>query len=374
MTDVVVVAAVRSPFGRRGGGLAGLHPVDLLGSILGALAERSGVDPATVGQVVGGCVEKAGEQAFNVTRTAWLSAGLPSAVPASTIDAQCGSAQQAFTAAYALVAAGIVDSAVACGVESMSRVPMATTFTSGPGEPISPSFLERYPFPDQFASAEAIAASWGVTREDCDALALRSNARALAARDAGHGAAGLAAVAGVVADETIRVAPPEKLAGLPTLRDGAVHTAATASKIADGAAALLLMDADRAAADGVAPLARVVDSVLVGVEPDQMLTGPIPATATLLTRNGLKIEDIDVVEINEAFASVVLAWAAETKVDMDRVNPNGGALAHGHPVGATGAGLLVKAVHELRRIDGSLGLVTMCCGGGLGTGTLLQRI
>lgn len=374
MTDVVVVEAVRTPFGKRGGALADVHPAVLLGRVLAEAMQRSGIDPAVVGQVAGGCVEKTGEQGFNITRTAWVSAGLPVEVPAFTVDVQCGSSQLAFNQAHALVASGLADVAVACGVESMSRIPMGTTFSQGPGHPVPAQFLDRYPFPDQFASAEVIAKRWGITRQDCDSWAVTSSSRASAAAGDPRMTAQFATAAGLLADECVRPPDPDKIASLAPVSEGAVHTAATASKIADGAAAVVLASADRSRELGVRPRARVMDSALVGVSPQYMLTGPIPATRALLARNHLAISDVGVVEINEAFASVVLAWAAEVKADPDTVNPNGGALAHGHPVGATGSGLITKAVHELEQLDRELALVTMCCGGAVGTGTLLQRL
>lgn len=373
MNDVVIIEAIRTPFGKRGGGLSDTHPAVLLGGALDELVRRAGVDPSSVGQVVGGCVEKTGEQGFNITRTAWLTAGLPVEVPAFTVDVQCGSSQLAFNQAHASVSSGMVDVAIACGVESMSRVPMGITFTQGPGKPIPAEFVDRYPFPDQFASAEAIAQRWGVSREDCDELAVTSASRAVgAAADVRLTAQFATSV--LTVDECVRPPDREKVAGLDTFGPGAVHTAATASKIADGASAVLLMTAQRAQELGLRPKARVVDALLVGVSPEMMLTGPISATQSLLARRGLAMSDIGVVEINEAFASVVLAWAAELKADLDLVNPNGGALAHGHPVGATGAGLITKAVYELEQRDCELALVTMCCGGAVGTGTLLQRV
>jgi acetyl-CoA C-acetyltransferase len=289
------------------------------------------------------------------------------------VDVQCGSSQEAFTLAYALVAAGLVEVAVAAGVESMSRVPMGYTFTSGPGNPIPPSFLERFPMPDQFASAERIAAKWGVTREDCDALAVASATRAAAAWEQARFAGQIVAAHGLERDECLRVTSSESVAALAPIAPGAVHTAATASKIADGASAVLLMSARRAEVLALTPKVTVRDSALIGVDPSLMLTGPIDVTEMLLQRNNFSATDLAVVEINEAFASVALAWAAEFDVDPARVNPNGGALAMGHPLGATGTGLITKAIHELERIGSGHALVTMCCGGALGTGTLMSR-
>jgi acetyl-CoA C-acetyltransferase len=250
---------------------------------------------------------------------------------------------------------------------------MGTTFTQGPGDPIPPSFLARYPMPDQFASAEAIAEHWSVTRQDCDRLAVESNTRAAKAWSNGWFDAQIVRAADAWQDECIRATTPDAVAALPTFGPDSVHTAASTSKVADGASAVLMMSSSRAAQLGLRPKAVIVDSVLVGVDPALMLTGPIDATRKLLDRSGIGVDKIDLIEINEAFASVVLAWQLELGVTDARVNPNGGALATGHPLGATGTGLIAKAVHELERIDGSLAVVTMCCGGALGTGTLLAR-
>jgi acetyl-CoA C-acetyltransferase len=390
MPEVVLVDAVRSPFGKRGGGLSTTHSVELLGSVLGALLARTGVDPSTVGQVVGGCVGQVGMQAMNVTRNAWLTEGLPITVAATTVDAQCGSSQQASNLAYALVASGVVDVAIGCGVEVMSRVPMgATVPKDGPGKPVTRKYWTHHEYTSQFEGAERIADAWGIARADCDAFGKQSQDRAARAQREDRYATQLVAIDAPVLDEegkpsgeTVSVSRDEGprettlegLAGLkPTGRPDGVHTAGTSSQISDGASAVLLMTADRAAAEGLTPLATVVDTCLVGSDPTLMLTGPIPATQKLLADNKLTMGDIDVVEINEAFASVVLAWQREVEPDMTTVNPNGGAIALGHPLGATGSALLAKAAHELVRTDGEYALVTMCCGGGLGTGTLLRR-
>jgi acetyl-CoA C-acetyltransferase len=389
-TDVVIVEAVRSPLGRRNGGLSTVHPADLLGAVQAATVERAGIDPALVGQVVGGCVSQTGEQTFDIARTAWLSAGLPLAVPATTVDAQCGSSQQATNLAAALVGAGVVDSALACGVESMSRVPLGSAVKAGPGRPLSKAYFDRYEYATQFEGAERIAEKWGITRAECDALGLSSQERAqrawtegrferevlpIDAPDVDEEGKATGSTHRVERDEGLRETSLEALAALkPVARDDGVHTAGTSSQITDGAAAVLLTTAARAKELGLTARARIVDQCLVGVDPVLMLTGPIDATHRLLERTGLSMRDIDTVEINEAFASVVLAWARELEPDMERVNPNGGAIALGHPVGATGARLVTTALHELERIDGTLGLVTMCCGGGLGTGTVIERI
>jgi acetyl-CoA C-acetyltransferase len=392
MPDVVIVEAVRSPFGKRGGGLSTTHSVELLGAVQGALLERAGIDPLEVGQVVGGCVGQVGMQAMNVTRNAWLTQGLPIEVAATTVDSQCGSSQQATNLAYALVASGVVDVAIGCGVEVMSRVPMGSTVPKdGPGKPVTRKYWAHHEYTSQFEAAERIAEKWGITRKDCDLFGKQSQDRAARAQREDRYATQLVGIDAPVLDadgkateETRRVERDEgpretTLEGLAALKltgrtDGTgVHTAGTSSQIADGASAVLLMTPEKAAALGLTPLATIVGTCLVGSDPTLMLTGPIPATQKLLGDNHLTMDDIDVVEINEAFASVVLAWERELKPDMEIVNPNGGAIALGHPLGATGAALIAKAVHELARSDGEYALVTMCCGGGLGTGTLLRR-
>jgi acetyl-CoA C-acetyltransferase len=390
MTEVVIVEAVRTPVGKRNGGLSTVHPVDLLGAVQAAAIERAGIEPGAVDQVVGGCVDQVGEQAMNVTRTAWLTAGLPLGVAATTVDAQCGSSQQATNLATALVAGGVADVAMGCGVESMTRVPMASNTKSGPGKPVNRNYFSHYEFTSQFEGAERIAKQWGITRDDTDRFGVESQARAARAWAEGRFDTQLqtidapvldddgkptGATVSVTRDEGLRDTTLESLANLkPVMGDDGVHTAGSSSQISDGAGAVLLARADRASELGLRPRARVVDTCLVGSDPVLMLTGPIDATRKLLARTGLTIDDIDVVEINEAFASVVLAWAEEIKPDMARVNPNGGAIALGHPLGGTGAILLTKALHELERTGGRYALVTMCCGGGLGTGTIIERL
>ncbi len=390
MSDVVIVEAVRTPVGKRNGGLSTLHPAENLANVQRAVIERSGVDPASVDQVITGCVSQIGEQAFNIGRTAWLSAGLPMEVAATTVDTQCGSSQQATNLATALVAAGVADVTVACGVEAMSRVPIGSNAKGDYGRPIPKTYFGRYEFTSQFEGAERIAEKWGITREDADAFGLRSQQLAAHAWDEGRFETQIVAVeapdvgdAGeptgsrhtVTRDEGLRETSAEKLAKLkPVAREDGVHTAGSSSQISDGAAALLLATLERAGDLGLKARARVVDTCLVGVDPVLMLTGPIDATGKLLDRTGMSIADIDVFEINEAFASVVLAWAKELDVPMDKVNPNGGAIALGHPLGGTGAVLLTKALHELERTGGRYALVSMCCGGGLGTGTIIERL
>jgi acetyl-CoA C-acetyltransferase len=391
MREVVIVEAVRTPFGKRNGGLSTMHAVELLGSVQRALFDRSGLDPAVVGQVVGGCANQVGMQSMNITRTAWLTAGLPPAVAGTTVDSRCGSSQQATGLSYALVASGVVEAAVACGVEVMSRVPMGSTMPKDPdvGRPMNRNYVRRYELTSQIEGAERIAEKYGVSRADCDQFGKLSQDRAAAAWAAGRfdgavvpidapvlGADGkpTGATVRVARDEGLRDTTLEALASLkPAGRPDGVHTAGTASQISDGAAALLLMTAEKARQLGVSPLASIVDVALVGCDPVLMLEGPIPATEALFSRHRLSMDDLDVVEINEAFASVVLGWERAMKADMARVNPNGGAIALGHPLGATGAALITKAVHELIRVNGEHALVTMCCGGGLGAGTLLRR-
>jgi acetyl-CoA C-acetyltransferase len=391
MTEVVIVEAVRSAVGRRGGGLSTIESADLLGGVLSELVTRSGVNPADIGQVVGGCVNQVGMQTFNVARTAWLTAGLPLETPATTVDTQCGSSQQAVNLATGLIGSGVVDAAVACGVEVMSRVPMGSTGANREyGRPVPKSYFERYEMTSQFEGAERIAEKWGITRAETDAFGLQSQERGARAWAEDRFAGQIAPIAApdlddegkptgtthtVTRDEGLRETTLEKLGTLkPVAREDGVHTAGSSSQISDGAGAVLLMSREKADALGLKPLARIVDTCLVGVDPVLMLTGPIDATRRLFERTGMTIGDIDVTEINEAFASVVLSWAREFQPDMETVNPNGGAIALGHPLGGTGSILVTKAVHELVRSDKSTALITMCCGGGIGTGTIIERI
>lgn len=392
MPNVVIIDAVRTPIGKRNGGLSTVHPAETLGLVQNALIERTGIDPSEVEQVIGGCVSQVGEQSFNLTRTAWLAAGLPLTTAATTVDTQCGSSQQATGLAASLVGSGVVDVAVACGVEAMSRVPIGSNSSKklGLGVPIPPDYFDQYEMTSQFEGAERIADKWGITRGDTDAFGLSSQQRAIRAWKEDRFAGQYIAVEApdvdedgqptgtthlVERDEGLRETTLEKLASLkPVARENGVHTAGNASQISDGAAAILLMTEEKAAALGLTPRARIVDSCLVGTDPELMLTGPIDATQRLLSRNELSIDDIDLFEINEAFASVVLAWAKETGADLDKTNPNGGAIALGHPLGGTGAFLLTKALYELERTEGTRALISMCCGGGLGTGTLIERI
>ena len=388
--DIVICEAVRTPVGRRGGGLSTMHSADLLGVALKELIDRSGIDPAEVGQLIGGCVSQVGQQSFNVSRTAWLTAGLPISVAATTVDSQCGSSQQATNFATSLVGSGVVDVAVACGVEVMSRVPMGSSLGEGVGKAIPKSYFEKYEWTSQFEGAERIAQKWGITREETDAFGLLSQERAaqawaedrfstqiveVDAPDLGEDGKPTGTTHHVAKDEGLRETTLEGLSQLKAVAgpDG-VHTAGTSSQISDGAGAVLIATREKAEALGLTPRARVVDTGLVGSDPVLMLTGPIDATHHLLERNSMSMGDIDLVEINEAFASVVLAWERELSPDMATVNPNGGAIALGHPLGGTGAILTTKALHELERSDKTTALVTMCCGGGLATGTLLERI
>lgn len=398
MHEVVVVDAVRSAVGRRNGGLSGFHSADLLGAVLAELVNRSGVDPATVGQVIGGCGTQVGQQAGNVTRTAWLGAGLPLTVAATTVDSQCGSAQQAVNLAVSLVASGVVESAIGCGVEIMSGVPMGSNYgVQGTGKPYSAAYRDHYRPGTQFQSAELIAQKWGFSRDDLEGFAIESQRRggeavsggvfdsqvvALDAPVLGDDRAPTGETALVARDECPRPTTREALAGLkPVVKvgdravpAGGAHTAGTSSQISDGAGAVLVMRADLAERLGLRARARFVQACLVGSDPTLMLTGPIDATRLLLERAGLAVDDVDTFEINEAFASVVLAWQAELSPDPAKVNPLGGAIALGHPIGGTGAILLTKALFELERTGGRYGLVSMCCGGGLGTGTLIERL
>jgi len=392
MSEVVIVEAVRTPVGKRNGGLSTMHPADLLAAAHKAVVERSGIDPAEVGQVVTGCVSQVGEQAFNIGRTAWLTAGLPLTVANTTVDAQCGSSQQATNMATALVAGGVVDAAVAGGVEVMSRVPIGASGRKdlGLGIPIPRSYFPQYEMTSQFEGAERIAEKWGISRDDTDAFGLLSQqnaARAWAedrfgtqivpvdAPDLDDDGKPTGSTHRVERDEGLRETSLDKLRELkPVARPDGVHTAGSSSQISDGAAAVLMMSAERAEALGLTPKARIVDTCLVGVDPVLMLTGPIDATQRLFERTGLTVDDIDVAEVNEAFASVVLAWQKELGFTPEQTNPNGGAIALGHPLGGTGAVLMTKALHELERTGGRYGLVSMCCGGGLGTGTIIERL
>ncbi len=383
--EVVIVEAVRTPIGRghrEKGYYKDIHPNELLGRCYTQLVERSGIEASEVEDVIAGCVQQYGEQMFNVARNAWLQAGLPAETPATTVDRQCGSGQQAVGFAAALIAAGVHDVAIGSGVEHMGHIPMGVGFKwiDEVGNPFPPELLERYSLVPQGISAEMIAEKWEIPRSEMDELALRSHRLAHRATEEGRFEREIVPMkvngSTFVTDQGIR--PDTSLEALAQLKpafkpDGKV-TAGNSSQISDGAAAVLLMAREKADALGLAPRARILDQTTVGVDPVIMLTGPIPATRKLLERNGMSIGDIDLVEINEAFAPVVAAWRRELGPDMDRVNVNGGAMALGHPLGSTGARLITTLLHELERSDREIGLVTMCCGGGLGTGTLVQRI
>jgi acetyl-CoA C-acetyltransferase len=392
MTDVVIVDAARSPVGKKNGSLGGAHPTDVLGQVMMKVLERNKLDSGVVDQVVGGCINKLAAQGMNVTRTAWLAHGGAIETPCITIDSQCGSSQQSTTLAHSIIASGHADVVMACGVENMTRLPIGSDAVGRDpkmGKPISKSYFEHHEFTSQFEGAERLAEKYQVTRGDTDAFGLQSQERARHAIDNGYFANQIIPVEAPVMDdnfektgETITVTKDEipretsleALAGLkPVAREDGVHTAGTSSQIADGAAVVLMMSAEKAAELGLKPLAVIKASALVGCDPVLMLEGPIPATEKLLDQTGLSINDIDVFEVNEAFASVVLAWAKTVGADMAKVNPNGGAISLGHPLGATGCFLITKAVHELIRTKGRYGIISMCCGGGLGTGTLIER-
>jgi acetyl-CoA C-acetyltransferase len=381
MPEAVIVEATRTPIGKRNGALAGLHATKLLGAAQAEVVKRAGIAPDTVEQVIGGCVTQAGEQSSNVTRGAWLAAGLPHTTGATTVDCQCGSAQQANHLIAALITAGAIDVGVACGVEAMSRVGLGANVINGPG-----TFRDDdwdIDLPNQFEAAERIAKNRGITRADVDGLGLRSQSNARRAWDEGRfgrevfameapGPDGTTVI--VDRDQGLRDTTADGLAKLnPVMPDG-IHTAGNSSQISDGAAAVMWMSRERAEAEGLRPRARIRAMALVGSEPYYHLDGPVDATYAVLEKAGMTLSDIDLVEINEAFASVVLSWAQVHKADMDKVNVNGGAIALGHPVGSTGSRLITTALHELERTDKQFALVTMCAGGALATGTILERL
>ncbi len=376
MGTPVIVEAVRTPIGRRGGTLAGLHAAELLGAAQVALLDRAGLDPAAVEQVAGGCVTQAGEQSNNVTRTSWLHAGLPYQTGALTLDAQCGSAQQAVHLIAGLIAADAIGAGVGCGVEVMSRVPLRSNVGTGVGSPRPDTW--DIDLPNQFVAAERIARRRGLTRAETDAFGLRSQALGRAAAAAGRFGREITPVkasGGLVdRDEGLRETSLDALARLRPVVEGGVHTAGTSSQISDGAAAVLLADADRARSLGLRPRARIVAQCLIGAEPYFHLDGPIAATQRVLAASGLTLADIDLFEVNEAFAAVVLSWLRVLQPDEQRVNVNGGAIALGHPVGATGARLITTALHELERRDASTALITMCAGGAMATATIIERL
>ncbi|MGA3149374.1 MAG: steroid 3-ketoacyl-CoA thiolase [Acidimicrobiales bacterium] len=386
MAQPVIVEAVRTPIGKRNGWMAGFHAAELLGNAQVELVKRAGIDPGDVEQIVGGCVTQAGEQASNVTRTAWLNQGLPYEVAATTVDCQCGSAQQANNFVANLVSADAIEVGIACGVEAMSRVGLGANAFNGPGK----SRPEGFPWdmPDQFGAAERIAQKYEITRDDVDWLGFESQRKAAVAvaegrfdREIAPLEAPVLGADGPTGEKTLitkdqgpRDTTREGLAGLkPVLPDG-MHTAGNSSQISDGAAAVLWMSEGRAAEAGLRPRARIVAQTLVGSDPYYHLDGPIAATTAVLRKAGMTMSDIDIFEVNEAFASVVMSWGKVHDVDWDKVNVNGGAIALGHPVGSTGARLITTALHELERSDSNLALIAMCCGGALATGTIIERI
>ena len=383
--EVVIVEAVRTPIGRghpEKGYYKDLHPSNLLAKVYGEVFERSGVDPAETGDVIAGCAQQFGEQGVNIGRNAWLEAGLPIETPATTIDRQCGSAQQAVNFAAALIASGVHDVVVGGGVEHMGHISFAAGYEvmKEHGSPFSPELMDRYNLIPQGLSAEMIADQWEIPRSELDELGVRSQQLAAKATEEGRFEREIVPFSvngdtyttdqGIRPETSIEVLSQLK----PAFKEDGKITAGNSSQVSDGAAAVLLMTREKADALGLEPRARIFDQTTVGVDPVIMLTGPIPATRKLLERNGMTMDDIDLVEINEAFASVVAAWRRELDPDMDRVNVNGGAIALGHPLGSTGARLITTLLHEMERTDKEMGLVTMCCGGGLGTGTLIQRV
>jgi acetyl-CoA C-acetyltransferase len=372
----VIVEAVRTPIGRRGGALSGLHAAEILGAAQTALLDRAGVEAAFVEQVAGGCVTQAGEQSNNITRTAWLHAGLPYQTGCLTLDAQCGSGQQAVHLIAGLIAADAISVGVGCGVEAMSRVPLRANVGTEVGSPRPGSW--DIDLPNQFVAAERIAGRRGLSRDQIDAFGLRSQELARAAWAAGHFDREVIAVktgdATVDRDGGLRETSLDALARLKPVLDDGLHSAGTSSQISDGAAAVLLVDAVRARSLELRPRARIVAQCLVGAEPYFHLDGPIAASRRVLAASRMTLADIDLFEVNEAFASVVLSWLQVLEPPQDRVNVNGGAIALGHPVGATGARLITTALHELERRDASTALITMCAGGAMSTATIIERL
>jgi acetyl-CoA C-acetyltransferase len=391
MQEAVIVEALRTPIGRGKAGtgaLSAFHPAALLGKVQQAVVQRAGIEPATVEQIIGGCVTQAGEQSNNVTRNAWLTLGKDYSVAGTTVDAQCGSGQQANHLVSALVKTGSIDVGIACGVEVMSHVGLGANVLNGPG------FFQTadWPWdssPDQFAAAERIAKKRGITRKDVDEFALRSQQNAIRARDAGWFQREIlsieAPVVGddgkptgatqtVTADQGIRESTLDRLAALRPVIEGGIHTAGNSSQVSDGAAAVLWMSAGKARALGLKPRARILWDVVVGTDPYYLLDGPIDATKRILEKSRMSLHDIDLYEINEAFAAVVLSWARVFEPDIDKLNVNGGAISLGHPVGATGSRLIVTALHELERRGKSTAFISMCCGSSLGTGTIIERL
>jgi acetyl-CoA C-acetyltransferase len=387
MAEAVIVEAVRTPIGKRNGWLAGVHPAHTLGHVQREVIARTGIEATEVEQVVGGCVTQGGEQAGSIARYAWLAAGLPQTAGVTTIDCQCGSAQQANHFIAGLIAAEAIDVGIACGVEMMSRVGLGAAVYGGPGVPRPEGW--DLDLPDQFTGADRIAKDFDISREDLDAWGLRSQQRAAQAWSEERFKTEIAPIEAPVLgedgqpsgetklvdrDQGLRETSLEKLAALKPVLDGGFHTAGTSSQISDGAAAVMLMSAKKAQALGLKPRARIISQALVGDEIYYHLNGPVAATQRVLDRAGMTIGDIDLFEVNEAFAAVVVNWARQHKVDVDKVNVNGGAIALGHPVGSTGSRLITTALHELERTGGSTALISMCAGGALATGTIIERL
>ena len=376
MADAVLVEAVRTPIGKRNGWLAGLHPARALGHVQREVIARAGIDPAAVEQVVGGCVTQAGEQGSNITRYAWLASGLPQTAGVTTVDCQCGSAQQANHFIAGLIAADAIDIGIACGVEMMSRVGLGANVMSGPGVPRPDDW--DVDLPNQFEGADRIAKDFNITREDLDEFGVASQQKAARAWSEERFKSQIAPIdtpeGTIDRDQGLRETTLEGLAALKPVQEGGFHTAGTSSQISDGAAAVLLMSREKAQALGLKPRARIVAQALVGDDPYYHLNGPVAATQRVLDRTGMSISDIDLFEVNEAFASVVVNWGRQHKVDFDKVNVNGGAIALGHPVGSTGSRLITTALHELERTDQSRALISMCAGGALATATIIERL
>jgi len=381
VSEAYIVGAVRTPIGKRNGGLAPVHPADLAAHVLTELIARTGADPATVDDVIMGCVSQIGPQSIDIARNAWLSAGLPDNVPGVTIDRQCGSSQQAVHFAAQAILSGTQDLVVAAGVENMSMVPMGTTVSlpleKGMPLPFGQGWRDRYGDQEisQFRGAQLVCEKWGLKRLQLEEFALQSHERALRAIDEGRFDREITPAGGITTDEgPRRDTSLAKMAGLKPLREGWELTAATASQISDGAAALLIASPDAMRRHGFTPRARIHALAVTGSDPVFMLTGPIPATEQVLARGHLAVDDIDVFEVNEAFAPVLLAWSADTGASLEKTNPNGGAIALGHPLGATGAILMTKLLHELERAGGRFGLQTMCEGGGQANATIIERL
>lgn len=386
MAEVVILEAVRTPLGRRNGKLKDVHAIALGATAMTEVVKRAGIDPAEVEDVVTGCVMQVGEQSLNIGRTAWLHAGFPVETPATTIDRQCGSSQQALHFAANLIQAGTCEMTIASGVESMTRVPMGSTArVEGVGRPATSEIRKRFELVNQGVSAEMIAEKWGITREECDEFSAESQRRAAQATDEGRFESQIIKMEVTNEDGEVEIferdegirpgTTAETLAKLkPSFREDGLITAGNSSQITDGSAALLLSTPEKAEELGIRPRARIVAQAVVGVDPVLMLTGPIPGTEKVLKKAGLTLDEIDLVEINEAFAPVVLAWQKEFNPDMSKVNVNGGAIAIGHPLGASGARIATTLLNELERTGGKYGLETMCCGGGIGTATIIERL